>query len=152
MAFKRHSDHALTDRSAKETEWIQNHANVGSKFKVVVVDIPSWWQLVSRVSLLFLILGFRVVLAESAVLSRCIIVLTTCRGTNFGPTRLLAVHKKHRSNTSISCCFHLPLIASPVCWGPLWQYHIFLTPALIVSVRSRATFKEQFFYRKIWII
>lgn len=92
--------------------------------------------------------GFRVVLAESAVLSRCIIVLTTCRGTNFVPTRLLAVHKRHHSNTSISCCFHLPLIASSVCWGPLWQYQILLTPPLIVSLRSRATFKEQFFVGK----
>lgn len=82
----------------------------------LVVDVPPGWQLVSQVLLALHITLLRgeslVVLAESAVLSRCIILLTTRRVPNFSPAWLLASHKRRLplsfSHNSSQRCYHLP--------------------------------------------
>lgn len=64
----------------------------------LVVDVPPGWQLVSQVLLALLITLLwgesLVVLAESAVLSRCIILLTTRHVPNFQPRMASGLKKE----------------------------------------------------------
>lgn len=113
----------------------------------------KWWLLIFHhggswchgCHFCFSFLGFRAVLAESAVLSRCIIVLTTCRASTLAPHGFWLCTKGIAPTPALGAAFTFPLLSVLVCWGPLWQSQIPLTPPLIISLRSRAAFKKQFF-------
>lgn len=118
---RRIANHRISKRKSITRNWMNNkQRDVGGAFfnRWLVVDVPPGWQLVSQVLLALHITLLRgeslVVLAESAVLSRCIILFTMRRVPNFSPAWLLASHKKQLplTTTNITFHFHLSLILS----------------------------------------